>query len=396
MWPGWSATLAVLRLGDAGAAVGSVAPGTALPLPPRPVVDDVAGAYTPGCTLAAGRDDAERWHFETEGFPSNSQDRAFGLVPCYDVAVGTALSGSSRKTIARVDRTAAVDTSASGFISQVVSEAPGANNGWRQVASPDGARFYTASVALLDAGYRYISDVGATDATGSFVSVPAFGSRVAGARDARGVALYGGRLWAAAGPADAGWNTLWQIGGAAAPTAPTTAYTKLAGLPAAGLGSVWTFTFGNSTNAVWAAVERSYAPRGVAQLWQRAASTRPYALALVVTFDPTAPLYVLTSRTEFRRTVLYGTSLGGLFRYDTAGVATGVRSATRLLSADAGTQYRGVMFAGAPVTTPSSSGTPSASVSPSGTPSRSRSRVSRSRSRSRTPSKTRARKAHKQ
>ena len=331
---------------------------------------------------------------------SNSANGAFGIIPCYNVPVGATLDGASGKTIALLDRTATVDTSISGFTSQVVRAEAAANDGWRQVASADGRRFYTSSVAEYDAGFRYIASPRTLNAEGAFTTVDVL-SNSAGTLDARGIALWGGRLYAVTGPAEAAFNAIFQVGsGSWPPTTTTASYTKLSGLPAGGLGKVWTFAFGPDSSSVWVAVERSTGPRGVAQLWRRPASTRPYALAHTVTFDWSNPL--LTARAEFGRTVLYGTSLAGLFRYDTAGVAAGVTSAVRLRSAAAGTQFRGVFFAGAPLTSPSASATPSASRSPSGTPSESRSRTrsrtrsrSRSNSRTRTATRTRTRKARK-
>jgi hypothetical protein len=403
--------VAVLRLGDADNTVSSVDAGTALPLyvdyvsvrasparvvysiplPAGPVEDEATGAVTPGCTLAAGRD-ASLWNFNVEGFPSNTDNDALGIIPCYNVPVGATLDGASPKTIALVDRTAKVDTSRSGFISQVVRGEAAANDGWRQIASADGRRFYTSSVAEYDAGFRYIASPSTLNAEGAFVAVDVL-SNSAGTLDARGIAMYGGKLYAVTGSAESSFNTIFQVGSSSPPTSTTSSYTKLKGMAA--LGGVWTFTFGPDANSVWAAVEKSSSPKGLAQLWRRSSSTASFAKVVDVTFDYSNALYVLTSRTEFGRTVLYGTSLGGLFRYDTAGVATGVRTAVRLLSAGAGTQFRGVMFAGAPVVSPSRSNTPTRTVTPtrSGTPTRSP--ASRTRTATRTATKSKSRKARK-
>ena len=407
--------VAVLRLGDAENSVAGVDAGTALPLyvdyvavrsssatvvysiplPQGPVEDEATGAVTPGCTLAAGRD-SSLWNFNAEGFPSNSANGAFGIIPCYNVPVGATLDGASGKTIALLDRTATVDTSISGFTSQVVRGEAAANDGWRQVASSDGRRFYTSSVAEYDAGFRYIASPRTLNAEGAFTTVDVLTSS-AGTLDARGIAFFGGRLYAVAGPAESAFNAIFQVGsGSFPPTTPTSSSAKLTGMPA--LGGVWTFTFGPDSSSVWAAVEKSSSPKGIAQLWRRATSTASFLKIVDVTFDFSNPLYVLTSRAEFGRTVLYGTSLGGLFRYDTAGLATGSRTAVRLRSAAAGTQFRGVMFAGAPATSPTASGTGSNSRSPAATPSRTRTKSasrSRTRSRSRSASKSKSRKARK-
>lgn len=345
----------MLRLGDSETPASDADAGTALPVyvdyynvlspataarpiliievPQGPEVDEEAGTYTPGCTLARGSD-ASLWNFDKEGFPSNTANGAFGIIPCYDVAVGNTLDGSSPKTIALVDRRHRVDTSLSGYISQQINEEPGSNDGWRQIASATGRTFYTSSVALYDAGFRYIPNPRSLDSEGSFVSTRILSSSIkAGNSDARGIALYNGRLYGVTGGGD-GFDTIFQFGTStwvdrircscrppasqywyqavglfctcaystkahpscplfhrsktltycSSPTSTTSVATKLTGMGP--LSRPWTFVF-ESTSSLWVAVERTSTPRGTVQQWERATPTSAWTLSRTVTFSTT-------------------------------------------------------------------------------------------------------------
>jgi hypothetical protein len=365
--------VAVLRVGDAGASARTAPAGVALPLyvdyySLRPAVatpvlsvplprapTSTAGA----CTLAMGKDTTNRWVFTTEGFPSNSADGAFGLIPCYNVPAGQPLAGDSPKTFATLDAKQTVSTAYRGFISSIVREEAAATDGWRALASPNGRRFYTASVATYGAGFQLVSDGVKTDADGVVSSRTLFPgsdeSITAGVLDARAVVLFGGRLYGLCGPADGvGFNTIFQIGsGTTAPTSPTNSFSRLAGVSP--LGQAWAFVFANSSD-VWVSAERG-AVKGAVQLWRKAGLA--YALSFSVAFSASLPVYSLTGRVEFGRFVLYGTDGAKLYRYDTAGVAARVTSPATLATASSVSSLRGVFFPGRPTTTPSASASPS-------------------------------------
>lgn len=356
--------------------------------------EGVAGgaSYRGACTLGAGQWLA-RWNFDRDGMPSNTANGMFGLVPCYDVPAGEELTAAARKTIARVDSRLAIDTKLTGFINTGVSLVAGASSGWRQVASADGVvRFYTAGVAGLDGGVRYIADATALTAGGAFVSTalllsPVAGSsNVPGRRDVRGLSIYKGRLHVVSSTLDVSWDAITSVGAPGTlPTAPTSSLTRMT----PGLVSPCNFVFADSA-AVWVSVGNKAAP-GTVLLLQRATSGA-WSVAHTVVFSFSRFVYSLTGRVEFDRFVVYGADAGSVYRYDTAGVATGVARADVVASAPAGTAYRGVLFAGrSQVTSPSQSESPSLPATPTRTRSASSPSPTRTRSVARTPSRTRTR-----
>jgi hypothetical protein len=376
----WADTVVTLRVGD-DAAPASLTGGRALPvyvdvyrtrptvarilsvpLPTAGYTDPVTRTYSGACTLATGSA-VGRWNFDREGFPSNSADGAVIIVPCYDVPVGSAIGGTSLKTIAVLDRSYAVNTSFTGAISMgVKTGTPTPNNGWRQVASPDGASFWTSSVAAADSGYRYIARPMRKTSDGAFVSVAIFPKTTAtykaGANDARGIAIYGGKLYATAGSVDSGFDRVFNIGFSTPPVAPTDFY-KLMMAPQ--LFSPWTFVF-TSQLSLWVAVDRGAgAPggRGVVQFWGRNATTESFVLRHTVVFSATQAVLSIAGRVEFGRSFVYGVTPTALLRYDSAGVAAKVTTVLQLAPAAANTALRGVMFPGAPLFSPSRSASPS-------------------------------------
>jgi len=396
----------VVRLGDADFSATSSVAGVALPVyldyfSLRPTVarfmtlplptseafsgtDDAPGPRTASaCTLAMGSQPS-LWNFEQEGFPSNSGDGAFGLLPCYNVPVGEGINGGSPKTIATFSRAQEVNTLFTGFISSVTLDEPGAVNGWRQVASQNGVtRFYTSSVAAFDARFRYIADPTAVAEDGSFVSRQIFPTAAssttikAGAKDARGISIFDGKLYATCGSADTGFDAIFFIG-SALPTVATNSYTKVATV--AGLSKPWTFVFADA-NRLFVAVERTTGTKGVVQLWTKATTT--FTLTKTITFSTTLPVRSIASRIESNSPVVYGVTKSALYRYDSASTAT---SATLLASAAADQAFRGVLFAGMPLSSPSRSNSPTRSKTPSRT---------KSRTKTRTKSKTGTRKSKK-
>lgn len=390
----------MLRLGDPATErpVDGVSPGTALPLfidyvrlrPSVSVVNTIALPSVSGdggaaCTLAAGSDPS-RWDFEEEGFPSNSVDMRLGLIPCYNVSEGGNIGSESQKTIALVDSSGQVDSSISGLLG---TGSANGNGGWRQLASADGTSFYTASTASQAGGFRYISNPRALDAQGRFVSTRILSSNfAAGNKDARAVVLYAGKLFAMAGPSDAPFDTLTQLGAGTAPTASTGAFTRLAGIGS--LGSAWSFCWGATWTDVFVSVDRPVF-RGMVQLWRRStAAGAAFSRVFTIEFSKGSPVRSITGRSEFGRFVLYGTTRSRLYRYDTSGIALRTTQATVVHTAAPGTQLRGVFFGGLPAETqtPSPTRSPSrtrtATKTQSRSPTASKSLQSRSRSRSQT------------
>jgi hypothetical protein len=368
--PSWSDWVAVLRVGDAvntiKAAAGkalplyvdyySLRPGVgrvlSVPLPTTPSVDGKSGA----CTLAMGKDMTNRWNFATEGFPSNSADGKFGVVPCYNVPVGEDLLGDSGKTFATIDGTQTVSTAYTGFISSIAREEPDANDGWRVFASPNGRKFYTASVAMYDAGFRYVNDASKTNADDAVVSRRIYPgsdeSITAGTLDARSIVLFGGKLFALCGPKDVGANSVFQIGSSSAPTTPTNTRVLLPGLGV--LGQAWAFAFADA-DTLWVSAERGTV-KGSVMLYKKTGAN--FVLTYTVQFS-TKQIYNLVGRVEFGSYVLYGTDGLKLFRYDSANVAAKINKPVTLATADTSVSFRGVFFAGAPAASPSASVSPS-------------------------------------
>ena len=344
---------------------------------------DVSGGYSGACTLSVG---IGAWNHDAEGFPSNSADGAFGIIPCYDMIVGGRISGSSPKTIALLSVGIGTNTTVTGRISQGV--ASDAATGWRQVASLNGRQFYTSSVAQTDAGFRYIADGRALDALGGIrsVSLVVNGSGItAGTRDARGIGIFAGQLYGLAGPGDAGWDAVFAIrqtpGGALPTSAASVTFVKLPGMTS--VRNPWTFVF-QDASAVWVSVEGSR-NKGVVQLWRR--SSRPnhdreqsggsFAREATVIFSYTQPVYSLAGRWEKGSFVLYGTDSARLYIFDSSWLEQGASMASVLSTAPAHSVYRGVMFPGRPQPSPSETSTPSPShgASSTGTPTATRSRA---------------------
>ena len=395
VYPAQSQMVAVLRLGSAQTSAATASAGTALPVfidyyrlgstsgisttggnstlltsIPLPTVSGVTGGkYTGACTLGLGVGD---WDYNSEGLPSNTADGAFGLLPCYDVAVGQPIGADARKTIARLDWRHTVDTTTSGFINNWPR---GSTDGWRQVASRDGRSFYTASVAQFQSGFRFIADGSKRTSDGSFASARVFPGTsttiTAGTNDARAIGLYQGRLYAVSGSGDEGWDALFQIGGAGsfAPREPTNSYVRLT---TAALGRPWTFAF-QSPSQVWIAVEKPTGARGVVECYKQFAPSAGYFKTSAVVLSTSRPVYSLTGRMEGSAFVLYAADRATLYRYDTSSAQS--TAATTLATAPRFGAFRGVLF---PADVAPSTPTPTASISPApARPSASRSKTAK-------------------
>jgi hypothetical protein len=381
--------VAVVRVGDKSHKTTSVAAGVALPvyvdyyrvrpdvaaffsiaLPTQSGVTST-GKYAAACTLGAGinSNSYPEYNYNTEGFPANAADGSVGMLPCYDVPVGNILIDDSgadlgAKVIATINGRHQADTTVTSWYSRYPMEA---NNGWRSLASPNGKKFYTASVAYENAGFRYIPDATKFTADGAtWDSRQVFS--LTGTLDARAVVLFDGKLYGMSGPLDgAGFNTIFSMGSGSAPVNPTSSYTALSGMTA--LGQAWAFVFADAST-VWVSSEQGPV-KGTVQMWSKVGTAFTAGLKVQFAYSP---VYTLAGRVEFDSFVLYGASSSKLYRYDTVGVPAKVTKPAAMATAPLGTVFRGVLFPGRASASPS----PRATVSPSkGAPkSTSRSKVS--------------------
>jgi hypothetical protein len=383
----YSDAIVALRVGD-GTYGTSAAPGTALPLYwdwyearrsdarwlSVPVASVAAGASR-ACTLAAG---TGAWVYDAEGLPSSSANGGYlAFAPCYNVPAGGRIGSTAAKTIAVLDAAgrSATAIGAAGGAGGVSTGARGAATGWRQVASLDGRAFYTGSVAASRYGFRYIGEPGAESTAVRIYGQTPYpdGSVQGGTNDVRSVAVargyYGGwRLYGSSSSLDAGWDTVFSIGGMTLPTGSTGTAAPLKSM--AGLRSPWTFVF-ETRARLWVAVDDG--AKGTVQVWAFQSEVLGWARVATVTLS-SERVRSITGRVEFGGFVLYAADRRRVYRYDTVARATAV-----VATAAAGTAFRGVALPPRKAVSPSRSASPSRKASRSGTPTRSRSRSRKQR-----------------
>jgi trimeric autotransporter adhesin len=334
-----------------------------------------AGEASPACTLGvpvAGT--TSLWRYETDGLPSRSTDGAVIAVPCFDIPAGSTMTMESGKTIAVISATGAVTyapLSASSYFSTFDV------SGFFQAATVDGTAFWTAGMSAANSGFLYLPP-----ATSTTVRVlGAVGQP--GYYDARGVAVFDGKLYGASTSAgNAGFAGVFQIGAAGLPTAATATWTMLAGVK-----QPWAFVF-ESTTSLWVSVDHAdYLPGTLVHYVYNAGTTSWDAGSSVRLH--TSPVYSLTGRFEDLTGantglsfVLYGAAPTAAYRYVPATNVTSVVLDLATAYADTTeTAIRGIVpapqAAGACsptptaslTTTPSSSVTGTASQTQTGTPS---------------------------
>jgi hypothetical protein len=378
-----------LRVGDAAHGTGAP-PGTALPVywdwyEARSTnarwlsvpVASVADGASRACTLAAG---TGAWEYDAEGLPSSSSDGGrLAFAPCYNVPAGRRVSSVSSKTIAVLDAAGRSSTAigAPGGVDGMSVGKRGPGTGWRQVASLDGRSFYTASLAASRYGFRYVGEPGAESTAVRVYGQTTYpdGSVQGGTNDVRSVAVapgYNGgwRLYGSSSSLDAGWDTVFSIGGQALPTGSTGTAAPLKGM--AGLRSPWTFVF-ESPSRLWVAVD--VGGKGTVQLWRFQSEVLGWARVATVSLS-SALVRSVVGRVEFGGWVLYAADARRVYRYDTV-----ARVKRTVATAVPGTVFRGVALPPRKLSSPTSSTTPESTRAVSRSPV-----ATRSRQMSRSPS----------
>ena len=361
----------VLRIGDAAHALGATAAGVALPVyvdeydPTGLFVGDSVGADVPvntvalptaACTLAHGGSQTSGYWWDTEGFPLLSTDGAHAAFGCYGVAVGATITDSryTVKTLARLGADGSVDVSTttmypfagtSSFpvalrtaLAVPASVSPFDVDGFYFAASPG---YYHAG-----SGGVFWQPLGGTPGLEILIaSISGLGN--VGVRDARGLSISGGQLYATSGPSDVGCNGVSTLGvGLPSSNVGSTA------LPGTVAGSPWTFVFdtANATGVViWAADSSALASHNIVKYVgvynEFTDNVMFWEASGALSVDTTRPVYSITGRYEAIPAnsggfILYCVTVVNVWRYD-----TGYATAAVLGSAPAGTAFRGVVLA---------------------------------------------------
>ena len=328
------------------------------------------------------------WGWATEGMPSNDDAQTQLFVGCHTAAAGTSVSLSAPKTIA-VARlgTSGVSVNTSALFT-AYSGRRGSATGFRGVYSPDGARFWLAGTSATLSGLRYVALGAAASARvyGGAITLPTY---QLGSLDLRAVgdngagALMYSSAFATEPAASEGGFLLYSRAGLPAASQATGTFVVVPGFgTAAQRRSFWGFTFAPRAAALYVIVDLCRYARlgGPEDAPDYARTSHGSAIAKFTpgaggawAQDPTATtlltsvaVYALVGRTSFSGTfLLYTASRSQVIEVNPATKATRV-----LATAVDGTQFRGVALP--PLRPPTPSVTPSVAPSSSRTPSSSK------------------------